>query len=52
MLGKLLKYDFKNLYKTLLSLYLITVVITILTVILNNISAQTISPNPYCEKDK
>ena len=38
MLGKLLKYDFKNLYKTLLPLYLITVVITILTVILNNLS--------------
>ena len=38
MLGKLLKYDFKNLYKTLLPIYLITVVITILTVILNNLS--------------
>ena len=38
MLGKLLKYDFKNLYKTLLPIYLITIVITILTVILNNLS--------------
>lgn len=38
MLGKLLKYDFKNLYKTLLPIYLITLVITILTVILNNLS--------------
>lgn len=38
MLGKLLKYDFKNLYKTLLPIYLITVVITILTVILNSLS--------------
>ena len=38
MLGKLLKYDFKNLYKTLLPLYLITLVITILTVIFNNLS--------------
>ena len=38
MLGKLLKYDFKNLYKTLLPIYLITVVITVLTVILNNLS--------------
>ena len=38
MLSKLLKYDFKNLYKTLLPIYLITVVITILTVILNNLS--------------
>ncbi len=38
MLGKLLKYDFKNLYKTLLPIYLITLVITILTVILNNFS--------------
>ena len=38
MLSKLLKYDFKNLYKTLLPIYLITVVITILTVVLNNLS--------------
>ena len=38
MLSKLLKYDFKNLYKTLLPIYLITFVITILTVILNNLS--------------
>ena len=38
MLGKLLKYAFKNLYKTLLPIYLITLVITILTVILNNLS--------------
>ena len=38
MLSKLLKYDFKNLYKTLLPIYLITLVITILTVILNNLS--------------
>ena len=38
MLGKLLKYDFKNLYKTLLPIYLITLVITILTVIFNNLS--------------
>ena len=38
MLGKLLKYDFKNLYKTLLPIYLITLVITILTGILNNLS--------------
>ena len=38
MLNKLLKYDFKNLYKTLLPVYLITLVITILTVILNNLS--------------
>ncbi len=38
MLNKLLKYDFKNLYKTLLPIYLITLVITILTVIFNNLS--------------
>ena len=38
MLGKLLKYDFKNLYKTLLPIYLISFVITILTAILNNLS--------------
>ena len=38
MLSKLLKYDFKNLYKTLLPIYLITFVISILTVILNNLS--------------
>ncbi len=38
MLGKLLKYESKNLYKTLLPIYLITLVITILTVILNNLS--------------
>ena len=38
MLGKLLKYDFKNLYKTLIPIYLITLVITILTVIFNNLS--------------
>lgn len=41
MLSKLLKYDFKNLYKTLLPIYLITFVITILTVILNNLSYTT-----------
>ena len=41
MLGKLLKYDFKNLYKTLLPIYLITLVITILTVILNNLSDKS-----------
>ena len=38
MLGKLLKYDFKNLYKTLLPIYSITIIITILTVILNKLS--------------
>ena len=38
MLTKLLKYDLKNLFKTLLPIYLITLVITILTIIFNNLS--------------
>ena len=38
MLKKVLKYDLKNLFKTLLPIYLITLVITILTIIFNNLS--------------